>query len=905
MAKSTTHSLTRLLGDIWSWLTRPAASVKEPEHQRQARLLASLLIAFVLLVILLSVASELLNPAVPPSNNPGLYLAAGLAVLFTIAYGLNRAGYYILAAVLGMGVLSGSVFGGTLAIFAGANPNWDPTDTQPLIFLVVPVLLASMLLPLPVTIVLIAINAAGMLTLPMFFPDVTFAAIATGPLLSILAVSLLILLTAYHRNLLEMDRQAEMSKKVEELTALSQASQAVTASLELDQVLAEVVSLASEAVNSDYTSVALVDEAGSIGRSVENLPGVPAIGYRIRDEGLTNWIVHAGQVAIIDEIGEDGAISPDLGQGAPHFANPLVVEAGIKSVAGLPMMVKGNLLGVLYLHSLQPAAFHGQLSLLTTFAAQAAIAIENSRLFQAEREQRELSRALREAAAAVNSTLHLDQVLDRILEQVERVVLGDAFNVMLIENGKAALVRGRGYEHLDIEDRIPRPSVAIAEYPNLVKMMRTGEPLVVPDTSTDPNWVWSQGREWRRSYVAAPIRVGGATVGFLNVIGTRPGQFGPADAQRLQAFSDHVGTAIQNARLYRKQLNYANGLEERVRDRTAQLQAQYARLAAILSSASDGIVVTDLEGGILQANPVADAWLIRTLPPKDATRLRGVVRDLAQRAEEGPKAVLELTGLDLELSAAPVSEPGAEEAAAVVVIHDVSHLKALDRMKTRFVSNVSHELRTPVTTIKLYTELMQRHPEKWEEYAATLAQEADRQARLVENILQISTVDAGRLEMKPRPTSLDELAEIAIVNHQTLARERGLTLEHQPAEPGPVALVDPEWMMQALNNLVENAIHYTPEGGKVVIFTDNEEAEGRAWATIAVEDTGMGIPEEELPHIFERFFRGEGVRLIQLPGTGLGLAIVKEIVELHGGRVTLESQVGEGTTFTIWLPLAD
>jgi len=239
-----------------------------------------------------------------------------------------------------------------------------------------------------------------------------------------------------------------------------------------------------------------------------------------------------------------------------------------------------------------------------------------------------------------------------------------------------------------------------------------------------------------------------------------------------------------------------------------------------------------------------------------------------------------------------------------MTVHDVSHLKALDRMKSRFVSSVSHELRTPVTTIKLYAYLMRQRPEKREAYLDALAQEADHLAGLVEGILQISRIDAGRLEIKPRPTSLNELTEGAIMRHQTLAQEQGLTLEHRLAEPGPVVLVDPGQMMQALNNLVENAIYYTPEGGKVVVSTGKEEAEGRTWATATVADTGMGIPGEELPRIFERFFRGEEPRLMQISGTGLGLAIVQEIVKLHGGQVTVESQVGKRSVFTVRLPLA-
>jgi PAS domain S-box-containing protein len=198
--------------------------------------------------------------------------------------------------------------------------------------------------------------------------------------------------------------------RVEQLAALSQASQVVTASLELDQVLAEIVSLAGRVVSSDYTSVVLVDEAGNTSQSAENLPGVPGIEYRIRDKGLTRWIVRSRQPAIIDEIGEDGAMTPDLGEGAPRFVNPPIVEAGVKSVAGLPLMVKDRLLGVLYLHSLHPGAFHGQLPLLTTFANQAAIAVENARLYQET--QRELAERKRAQEELRQSYVNLQKALE-------------------------------------------------------------------------------------------------------------------------------------------------------------------------------------------------------------------------------------------------------------------------------------------------------------------------------------------------------------------------------------------------------------------------------------------------------------------------------------------------------------
>jgi signal transduction histidine kinase len=560
-------------------------------------------------------------------------------------------------------------------------------------------------------------------------------------------------------------------------------------------------------------------------------------------------------------------------------------------------------LGVLDVHAVPPRTFSpADVELLSLFATQAAIAIRNVRIIQAEQEQRELAEALEEAAAAVSSTLDLDQVLDRILEQVERVVPGDVFNVMLVEENHARTVRWRGYERFDAGEFISTVAFPIPETPTLQQMVETGKPVIIPDTSAAPNWVTLSTLKWLRSYVAAPIQVTGLTIGFLNVDGTRPDQFGLADARRLEAFASHAATAIENAQLYQRLQEYAGQLEQHVQERTAELQAQYAWLDAILRSTTDGIVVTNEEGSIVQANPVAQAWLTQTLSPEEAGRLREAVQSVARQAcaeETGfsgksPVSLLELTGLDLELNAALVVEEGAgKPTAAVVDIHDVTHLKALDRMKTRFITNISHELRTPVAAIKLYAYLMRQHPEKWEQYLDTLAHEADHQAGLVEGILEISRIDAGRMEMKPCPTSLNELTRHVVASYHVLAEERGLTLEHRPETRflprNLVSMVDPERMMQVFNNLVENGIRYTPEGGTVVVSTGTEEAEGRTWATVTVADTGMGIPEDELPHVFDRFFRGVEPRAMQLTGTGLGLAIAKEIVELHGGYVTVES----------------
>ncbi len=704
--------------------------------------------------------------------------------------------------------------------------------------------------------------------------------------------------------------EAERNRR-QEAEMLRDAALALTAAMDRNEVVERILARLQEVVPYDTASVQLLrgDRMEIVGgRGFPNLPELMGATFPADGQNPNSEVIRTRAPVIV----ADAPTVYAAFRREPH------APARIRSWLGVPMLVGERLVGMIALDKHEAGFYtHRHARLAEAFAAQSAIAIEKSHLFQAEREQRELAEALEEAAAAVSSTLQLDQVLDRILEQVARIVAGDAFNVMLIEGNTARLVRWRGYDHLNSSDvangstvnvpGVQDTTIPIAKYPSLHDMMQTGEPAVIPDTTTDPNWIPLQDGEWRRSYVAAPIRVRNRTVGFLNVNGTRPGQFGPADARRLAAFAHHAATAVENAQLYRELGTRAEQLEQRVQKRTAQLEGQYARLEAILDSATDGIIVTDADGQIIQTNPIAKAWLTQTLSPEDASTLRRTVRHLARQAKKRPEAVVEMTGLDLELKAAPISRSGMEEALAVVAVHDVSHLKALDRVKTRFVSSVSHELRTPITTIKLYASLLQdTSPEtaEWKKYLDALAQEADRQARLVQDIIQISRIDTGRLEMRPRLVSLNGLTDETVVNHRRLANRRGVELEHRPAAPGPETLVDAGRMMQVLNNLVENATRYTPKGGKVVVSTGKQEAEGRLWATVTVADTGIGIPEEELPHIFERFFRGKVPRQMQTPGTGLGLAIAKAIVELHGGRVTIASQVDVGTTFTVWLPLA-
>ncbi len=522
------------------------------------------------------------------------------------------------------------------------------------------------------------------------------------------------------------------------------------------------------------------------------------------------------------------------------------------------------------------------------------------------REKYDAQQMLRELSSMAVSILDIDSLTSLLLDRLTTTMHIEEAYVTLrrADTGDFWLAARKGPTVVD-----GRP-VLRCDNPIASWMMRHQEPLTRHDLDVLPEFkgLWSQERQTLDELGAdllVPLLVRGELIGIL-ILGTKlSGSPYSSDEQlTLTTLANQTAVAVQNAWLYRKVQNHAETLEERVRERTAALEAQYARLEAILESTADGIVVTDASGKIMQGNQLARTWLTQGLLPADAELLRRAVEDLARRAPEYPEKVVELNRLDLELKAAPIDD-AKTEGAAVVAIRDVTHLKALARMKARFVSNVSHELRTPVACIMAFAHLMQKDPERWQEYLEPLAQEAEHQVELVEDILEISRADAGHVEVEPEPTSLNEVAGEQVVAHRTLAEERGVSLELVAPDEEVVALVDPQRMKQVLDNLISNAIRYTMDGGEVTVSVGAARAADRQWATVKVSDTGIGIPKEELEHIFDRFFRGERPRRMQIPGTGLGLAIVKEIVELHEGWVTVESEPGEGSSFTVWLPTAD
>jgi len=379
------------------------------------------------------------------------------------------------------------------------------------------------------------------------------------------------------------------------------------------------------------------------------------------------------------------------------------------------------------------------------------------------------------------------------------------------------------------------------------------------------------------------------------------------DQDVMQPLAAHLAVSIANAQLFEKVQHQNVVLEQRVNERTRQIRQQQERIEAILASVADAIIVLDLEGQRVLTNPVA-----RTLfesKSQEIQALEEVIMRLAKQPGLESEEVVAFGMTTFQAKASKVME-NEQAVGTVVVLRDITRLQEVDRLKSDFVSQVSHELRTPMSNIKLYLSLLKRgKSEKFESYLFVIERESQRLERLISDLLDISRMDYARrtetLERLARRETVDvnPVIEQVILNHTPQARLRQIKLYHHLTPNLPPVLANRDQLIQVLTNLVGNAIVYTLEGGEVEVRSYAQHPH-QPWVVMEVADTGVGISQEDQAHIFERFYRGTTLEKITPPGTGLGLAITKEIVELHHGMIEVHSQVGQGSTFRVYLPIA-
>jgi two-component system phosphate regulon sensor histidine kinase PhoR len=254
------------------------------------------------------------------------------------------------------------------------------------------------------------------------------------------------------------------------------------------------------------------------------------------------------------------------------------------------------------------------------------------------------------------------------------------------------------------------------------------------------------------------------------------------------------------------------------------------------------------------------------------------------------------------VTAAPVLTGGG--AAVVMVLHDITELRRLERTRRDFVANVSHEFKTPLTAIQGFAETLLagaiQDKKNSGRFLEIIRDHAMRLGRVTNDLLKLSQIEAGRLQLDMRPVVIADLVQACVETVRMKAEKKQLVLTVELSEDLPSIQADPSRLRESVLNLLDNALQYTPASGRITIRGYMAGSE----AVISISDTGMGIPKTEQQRIFERFYRMDDARSREVGGTGLGLSICKHLIEAHSGRVELESQIGHGSTFSIILPVS-
>ena len=336
--------------------------------------------------------------------------------------------------------------------------------------------------------------------------------------------------------------------------------------------------------------------------------------------------------------------------------------------------------------------------------------------------------------------------------------------------------------------------------------------------------------------------------------------------------------------------------------------------SAILGSMVEGVAVVNASERLLFANPGFAEILGLDVPPQSGSALLEVVRQtelieaVRQVLKGEPRVEAEIVTGTLRqrfFAVTVASVRAAETSGAVIVLHDISELRKLERVRRDFVANVSHELKTPLTAIQGFAETLLAgaidDSQNRGRFLEIILEHSRRLARLTDDLLKLSKMDADRLELEICRLSVPQFIESCVETAQRPAGEKDLRISVNLQEHLPDVAADRRRLAEVLQNLLDNAIQYTPPGGQIMLSASADGSE----VTFTVSDTGIGIPQADQPRIFERFYRVDAARSREVGGTGLGLAIAKHLVEVHGGRIWVESEVGQGAQFHFTVPLFD
>lgn len=357
-----------------------------------------------------------------------------------------------------------------------------------------------------------------------------------------------------------------------------------------------------------------------------------------------------------------------------------------------------------------------------------------------------------------------------------------------------------------------------------------------------------------------------------------------------------------------------NAMTRRANEQVEETQRERRQLSAILTALVEGVIAIDHEGKILLINPAAEKLFgvpeadIRGRPALEVLRhqaLQGVLHETLRKNVPLTQEIFIHSPQERTLRAQtlPVSY-GEGQTGVLAALYDITDIRRLETVRQEFVANVSHELKTPLTSIKGYVETLESgaidDPKHNREFLSIIAEHTRHLALLIDDVLDLSAIEAKRMKFRYDAVSVHEVAERLIKGLAPMANTKKVTVKNNLTETLPKVRADRDKLAQIFMNLLDNAIKFNRNGGSVELSAKADKSH----LTITVKDTGAGIAPEDLPRVFERFYRADKAHSHDVAGTGLGLAIVKHLIDAHQGTISVTSERGQGSSFAVTLPLA-
>ncbi len=716
--------------------------------------------------------------------------------------------------------------------------------------------------------------------------------------------------------------------------ALGNVTLAINFALELETVLNLICSESQRIFNVDGAYIWLREEGRFVGRAAKG-HGETTFKKQVISDSESDYF--------INQITSQGAalFANNLNQ-SPNIQFKLPQRETIQAALGVPLEQDGFIIGVLVLiDKRSPFRFSDKdIARATIFGAQSAIALQNAQLFeelrrlndeldtrvakrtQALHEESSRVKMLLRITSELSSSLDHDRVVSQALHLVNEVVQATQGVILLIDQETGELVF-RSAMGTNLKPSIHGiPSGMMQDEGLAGWMIENRSSVIIHDTQKDPRWVNRPTSSEHRSVLAVPLMTGEEVIGLLMLFHTKPNAFTLQMLELVEAAAIHVANAISNANLYLL-----------IRDQAERLgvtlhleQIEAAKNQAILESIADGVLFADQHHKIIMANLPASSILgipKEELVGKSINEFLGLygqrnnswlntIKKWGQNAD----SLEEWTYLDEQLSfenkvvsvhLSPVLA-GKQFFGTVSIFRDITKEVELDELKNEFVSTVSHELRTPMTSIKGYVDLLLmgaagQMSATQEHYLQVIQNNADRLHMLVNDLLDISRIETGKTQLDLQPNNISTLVDQIVEGHlygRIQHEGKNITVHTDMPLSLPLVNMDRRRITQVLTNLVDNAFNYTPEHGEIHLTA----RENGRYVYISVKDTGIGISAQDQQRIFDRFFRAENENVQKIPGTGLGLAIVNSLVEMHGGKIKIESTPGAGSIFTFNLPIA-